>query len=179
MTGGSSFDEPVLGVDMATGNVVSCYSLAAEVLMKLLVQPAVVIDIKPKPKARPRVTRRGITYMPQDYVQYCRRLSEIFMAAGGETLLGTPDQPIALAVEFRMQMPKQKTRAWKAAHVGKPHYLKRGDTDNLLGAVMDSILPEELGGDHRVSHTYAWKVWSVTSGVTIWLLPLDKTPEIS
>lgn len=158
---------------------VTCSCEQANRLAVLMSQPAIVIDIKPKPKARPRVTRRGITYMPQDYVQYCRRLSEIFMTAGGETLLGTNDQPLALAVEFRMQMPKQKSIAWKQAHVGRPHALKRGDTDNLLGAVMDAILPKELGGDHRVTHCYAWKVWAPTAGVTLWLLPLEQAPQIS
>jgi Holliday junction resolvase RusA-like endonuclease len=168
-----------VGAEPASGFSIGGKPVVAETLISLLEQPALTFDIKPKPKARPRVTRRGITYMPQDYVQYCRRLSEMFIAAGGETLLGTDDQPLAMAMEFHMPMPKQKSVAWKKAHDGKPHALQRGDTDNLAGAVMDSLLPKELGGDHRVSHVFAWKVWARTAGVVIWLLPLAAAKEIS
>lgn len=147
----------------------------AALLVAVLGQPVVNLDIKPKPKARPRVTRRGITYMPGDYVQFCRRLGEMYEAAGGEVFLGAADQPVAMAMEFGMVMPKAMPKKRKKVQVGTPHYLKRGDTDNLAGAVMDSILSKEDGGDHRVSHVFAWKVWSMTPYIKVWALPLEKT----
>lgn len=142
-------------------------------IVACLDQPAIVLDLKPKPKARPRVTRRGITYMPSDYVQWCRRCSEMFCAAGGDTLLGGPDQPVMVIAEFRMALPKRIGRKQRAVLAGTPHALKRGDVDNLAGALLDSIFPPELGGDHRVSYCIASKVWADTAGITVQVLPLD------
>lgn len=142
-------------------------------LDKAFRQPCIHLDIKPKPKARPRVTRRGITYMPPDYVQFCRRLGEMFEAAGGEVFLGAPEQAVVMVMEFGMPVPKAMSRVKRRDIVGTPHALKRGDTDNLAGAVMDSILPKEDGGDHRVSHVFAWKVWAESAYIRLWLLPIE------
>lgn len=127
--------------------------------------PTVHFDIRPKSKARPRVTKRGITYMPKDYVLYCKRLAEMFHAAGGETLTGDENTPLLMVMEFGLKTPqvlnKVKLKASeRAALVGTAANCSRADIDNLEGAVLDALLPKDVGGDGRVVMVVSRKVWA-------------------
>lgn len=129
--------------------------------------PTIHFDIRPKSKARPRVTRRGITYMPKDYVLYCKRLAEVFHAAGGETLTGDETSPLVMVMEFGLKVPqmlnKTKLRAVeRKALLGTVANCSRADVDNLEGAVLDALLPKDVGGDGRVVMTVSRKIWSAS-----------------
>lgn len=92
------------------------------------------------PKKRPRVTRRG-TFMPQEYVEWRERLKEEALTACAELHDRGEPWP-ADAPAFRLTV--------KCAFPGAVH----GDTDGLVGSVMDALngvawKDDKLVVDHR------------------------------
>ena len=97
-----------------------------------------MIPLAPFGKARPRVTRNG-TFMPDSYTQAKHTLAMLF---GPVEVEG----PVKLTVFAYHKMPrswsKKKRREMDGRlRIGKP------DADNAIGAVMDSLFPQD---DSRV-----------------------------
>lgn len=68
------------------------------------------------------------------------------------------------SVVFCMPMPSSWSAKKRAQHDGK-HHRSRPDLDNLLGGLMDAIMPE---GDSHVSHLASvTKLWGKTGSITI------------
>lgn len=85
-------------------------------------------------KARPRVTRFG-TYMPKPYMQWRKE----FVALGIAQYAGPPlDMPAALTVV-----------------VITPSGKIRGDLDNVVGAIQDSLQPWAITNDRLIQELHA------------------------
>ena len=68
------------------------------------------------------------------------------------------------AVVFYIEMPKSWSSKVKSAFDGQPHR-SRPDLDNLLGGLMDAIMP---GGDSHLSALHSVrKVWARKPGIEI------------
>lgn len=112
------------------------------------------IEMRPFGKARPRVTSRG-TYMPKEYQASREALKKAF-------------GPVAVSAPFGMQivavmkMPKKLSKAARAAMWGSPCSTKP-DLDNIAGAVMDALLPD----DAAVVDLQCYKVWGDTDLLSI------------
>jgi Holliday junction resolvase RusA-like endonuclease len=74
------------------------------------------------PKARPRATKRGTTYMPKNYVDNQKELIELFSQQAPEK----PLEKIKLDVMI----------------YGK--YPRRGDCDNITGSIMDALVKAKV-----------------------------------
>ena len=93
------------------------------------------IDITPKPKARPRFTRRGFAYTPKETVEYEREIrncaAEYMELRGLEPL----ETPVAVYLHFSMPTPKSLSKNAPKMHT------KRPDVDNLAKSVLDGLSP--------------------------------------
>lgn len=88
------------------------------------------VPVRPKPKARPRVTNRG-TFMPKDYRHWRNELATLI------SLHKTPtfDGPVEIDLIFdtdEITMTVRDTGWLRVKHV-------RADLDNLIGAVMEVL----------------------------------------
>ncbi len=104
------------------------------------------IPMKAFGKARPRVTRNG-TYMPRDYEANRDALRWQFGPH-------VPDGLVHLSVTAVRAMPKswsKKKREQMRGQYAKP----KPDIDNVVGAVMDSLFPD----DDVVISIFGEKVW--------------------
>jgi Holliday junction resolvase RusA-like endonuclease len=93
-------------------------------------------------KARPRVTING-TYMPKDYERQRANLKMMFGPVEVEGLL-------RLSVSSFRRIPKRgKQKAGDFCTAGP-------DVDNIAGAVMDALFPDD---DSRIVSVFCEKLW--------------------
>ncbi len=118
------------------------------------------IEMPPFGKARPRVTRDGTrTYMPTEYQNKREQLRLLYQAAGGEVDF---EGAIALNITFLSRMPKSWSKRKKEA-LSWEYCQKTPDIDNLVGAVMDSLIAK----DQNVVDIAAIKVWGFEDKIMI------------
>jgi Holliday junction resolvase RusA-like endonuclease len=114
-----------------------------------------LIPLPPFGKARPRVTRNG-TYMPHEYERAKGQLSMLFgpvEAAGA----------VRLTVHALHALPRSWSQKKRAMLVNTPR-IGKPDADNVCGAVMDALFPDN---DTRVVELVYKSVYSHESGLFI------------
>lgn len=119
-----------------------------------------VIDGKPVAAPRPRVTRRGITYMPKAYVA-----AKAAISAAVEDW--EVPSPATLQVIFAFQRPKNEIKG-KAPSVRT----KRPDIDNCLKTIMDALSVD----DNRIGEVRCCKLDIDGEGYTH--IKITKTEDI-
>ena len=96
------------------------------------------LDLPPKPKARPRVTRRG-TFMPSDYQKWMK-------------------QAVFLLKTQWKESPLQKVKKITVNMFGAR---AQGDSDNFIGSVFDAMVKAGVIRDDSVSvvphHEAKWE----------------------
>ncbi len=110
-----------------------------------------ILPIKPKGKARPKVTRRG-TFMPADYVEYKRNLQILGRQAGLPSL----EDARVLELEFFFKIPKSISKKEKERRLQEVFHTFKPDLDNITGAVMDALILK----DETVGQMILSKKWS-------------------
>jgi Holliday junction resolvase RusA-like endonuclease len=116
----------------------------------------IVLHHVPVPK--PRMTRSDAWAGRDCVVRYFSFKDELVLEARRVGfVLGN-----GFRVIFYMPMPKSWSKKKQEAYYGKPHD-QTPDIDNLLKAVMDSLLKQ----DNKVHHVEAFKVWSCVPKIII------------
>ncbi len=126
-------------------------------------------------KGRPRTTKKGITYTPaktRKYEDYVREVASRY--APKELLKG----PLRMELHFFFQRPKT---------IKKVHYVKKGDIDNLVKAIMDALQPRKRGknsedalkgaiyeSDAQIVSLYATKEYSRTPRVEVKIKEIEE-----
>lgn len=97
-----------------------------------------VIDGKPVPKMRPRLTRRGICYDPQeaDKRKWKVLILKSLESTGWEK---AKTEPLEISLDFGMQIPASLPKKARDRLVGAYH-CKRPDIDNLVKFVLDCMI---------------------------------------
>jgi Holliday junction resolvase RusA-like endonuclease len=106
-------------------------------------------------KARPRVTRTGHTYMPDEYTRQRDDLRRLFGAVDVAP-------PWRVRVTVAREMPRSWSKKRRAAS-GGAWCSAKPDIDNIIGAVMDALFPD----DAAVVAIEAVKRWGDEHGMTI------------
>jgi Holliday junction resolvase RusA-like endonuclease len=114
------------------------------------------IPMKAFGKARPRVTRNG-TFMPPDYERQRTQLKMLFGPVEVEGL-------VRLSVTAVRKLPKKTDKA------PGDHCTHGPDVDNIAGAVMDSLFPED---DSVVISVYCEKIWGLEDSMIIRLYGVE------
>lgn len=129
------------------------------------------LEITPVPQGRPRVTRRGITYLPARSVAFRNE----FRAAIAEKCPKMPlSCPVTAEITFRLPMPARLSKRKRAALSGAPH-AKRPDLDNLVKAVLDALNGHVISDDGLIATISASKIWCEMGGISIRLIDADVT----
>lgn len=113
---------------------------------------AKVLEITPRPKPRPRVTRRR-TYTPEKYNAY---RNDLRLLAGSFRL------PDAFRVTYHMPMPKSWSKKKRAEMNGQPHQQKP-DLDNIDKGLLDAL----HDSDQAVWHLDSKKLWAETGSIEL------------
>ncbi len=91
-------------------------------------------------KARPRVTRAGITYTPKETVQYENLVKLCFREAQAEAKVELFDRPVRAGLEVFYEIPKSTSKSKRAAMLlDKLYPTKKPDTDNIAKIILDSL----------------------------------------
>lgn len=93
-----------------------------------------ILPIGCKPKARPKVPRRGKAYMPPEYVAWKALVAASLRQAGAQMMDGLLEMHLVVC--------------WR----GKG----RGDADNYAGGVMDAAEGVLFKNDRQVKHPDPW-----------------------
>ena len=93
---------------------------------QLLFECTILTD--PKPKGRPRFTRKGFAYTPKETKDYETQLTQAIAKAWNYPYL--EERPLIIELTFNLQKPKTSKRDYP---IGRP------DLDNLAKAVLDSM----------------------------------------
>lgn len=115
------------------------------------------VDGRPVPKGRPRVTRHG-TYTPKS--------TQIFETAVRAAWLKTGEKPFengeALEVMVNAYFPiPSGTPKRKRDGLDLSPYLKRGDIDNIIKAVLDALNGYAYKDDSAVYSVYGRKIYTM------------------
>lgn len=116
-----------------------------------------LIPITPMGKPRPRVRRNGWTFMPREYIAW---RDDVALAFGDVALNG----PLEVVADFLLPMPASWSNRKRQRMDGVPHAGARPDIDNLLGGLMDALLPH---GDGRVVAARARKRWAIAGAIRV------------
>jgi Holliday junction resolvase RusA-like endonuclease len=103
-----------------------------------------LIDGKPKPKERPRMTRRGRTYTPKATLEAEQRIRDAY---SGPLFTG----PVAMYVTFEKDHTEVTIRPadWTSG--------LRGDIDNYVKTILDGLQGKAFDNDRQVVHLQAAK----------------------
>ena len=112
--------------------------------------------IRPFGKSRPRVTQHG-TFMPPAYTSQKNALKMMF---------GPVDkyENIVLSVTAFRAMPKSWSQA-KRRRMDGEYCTTKPDLDNIIGAVMDALLPDD--DSHVVKLDNCMKIWEIDDALEI------------
>lgn len=104
---------------------------------------------KPQGKARPRFTRNGHAYTPQNTVDYEKQIKQAYISAGGQLISDTAPILICITAEFK----KAKSNKMHSPTI-KP------DTDNIAKIVCDALNGVAYHDDKQIVSLAIDKVWA-------------------
>lgn len=114
-----------------------------------------------KGKARPRVTKAGITYTPKETVQYENLVKLCFKQAQEGSGVNLFDLPVRAMIEVYYEIPKSTTKLKRAAMMADRLYpTKKPDSDNIAKIVLDSLNGIAYKDDSQVVELMVNKFYS-------------------
>lgn len=140
-----------------------------------------VIEGKPVPKGRPRFTRKGVAYTPdqtkafEKHVNLCARVSQ---ARCGDSPCNSPCIVFITSVfEAPASWPKGKR---ERARQGLEFMTSKPDIDNLIKAVLDGAQGEgaAFNDDRQVIAVVALKMYGKKAGTLVDVIPVEATEDM-
>ena len=133
----------------------------------------VTIEVEGPPvaKARPRVTRRGVTYTPAKTREYQGQVAlAARLAMGGHAPF---NGPLFTVVEVHLPVPRSWTKKKQAAALaGDLLPTARPDLDNVVKAALDGCAGVVFLDDAQVVECAALKSYSPTPKLVITVTPM-------
>ena len=111
-------------------------------------------------KARPRVTRAGITYTPKETAQYENLVKLCFREAAAQEV-ELFEKPVRAQLEVYYEIPKSTTKSRRGAMMMDRLYpTKKPDADNIAKIVLDSLNGIAYKDDSQVVELMVNKFYS-------------------
>lgn len=117
----------------------------------------ITVNGKIKGKARPRVTRKGITYTPADSVSYENWIRFCYQEQGGEMLQGSIKAKIVAYYKIPKSYSKKRIQNIRE---GLEYPCKKPDSDNIAKIVLDSLNKIAYNDDAQVVELKVLKRWT-------------------
>lgn len=126
-----------------------------------------IVQGQPKGKARPRTTRTGHMYDPQENKTYEGIVASKYLAkyAGEPVATGY----ISIEICVTMTIPKSTPKKHRIELLKAPP-LKKPDLDNVAKIIMDGLNGVAYKDDAQVTSLTIYRVWGDTPQVEVWIL---------
>ena len=112
-------------------------------------------------KARPRVTRAGITYTPKETAQYENLVKLCFREAAAAQEVELFEKPVRAQLEVYYEIPMSTTKSRRGAMMMDRLYpTKKPDADNIAKIVLDSLNGIAYKDDSQVVELMVNKFYS-------------------
>ena len=122
---------------------------------------------EPKAKARPRVTKKGITYTPKETMEYENWVRQCYVTDWGNI---KSDKPLRVRIKAYFTIPKSTSKKNKERML--QHFIfptKKPDTDNVAKIILDSLNSIAYDDDKQVVDLRVWKFYSENPRVEVTL----------
>lgn len=114
------------------------------------------VDGRPVPKGRPRVTRHG-TYTPKSTQVFESEIRTAWLKCGERPF--KDGEALDVMVNAYYPIPSGTTKS-KRQKLHLAPYLKRGDIDNIIKAVLDALNGYAYKDDSTVFSVYGRKIYT-------------------
>ena len=125
------------------------------------------INLMPRPKGRPRVTKKGFTYTPPETRKAEQDIVAIISSQVESMLYG----PIKIQFVVTLPRPKSHFRTGKYEGIMKDtapfHHIKRPDLDNLEKLFLDAANGVVYKDDSQVCQKTSQKIYGEVPGYSI------------
>lgn len=131
-----------------------------------------IVPGEPKGKARPRVTRKGITYTPKETLNYETWVKECFLLDIGSShkpLEG--DLRVSLVVYYPLLKSMSKLKQRKALE-GDIRPSKKPDCDNIAKIILDALNTIAYNDDKQVVSLQVEKWYAEEPRVEVTIQPI-------
>lgn len=122
---------------------------------------------EPKGKGRPRFTRQGHTYTPQETKDYEKKVAEAYKQAAGDIFF-TEGTPIKIEIRAFFKEPKKKL-------FDLP--MKTPDTDNIAKIILDGLNNIAYTDDKQVVDLIITKRYTPTDTPSVEVTITDSVTE--
>jgi Holliday junction resolvase RusA-like endonuclease len=127
----------------------------------------VFFPIPPRPKARPRFTRYGHAYTPNETLEYEEKVRNYYVATTSDYYEGA----IRIELTFYMPIPKSASKKNKRLMVENViKHVKKPDTDNMVKALLDSINKIAYKDDSQITQLISRKRYATDGNVGIYMV---------
>jgi Holliday junction resolvase RusA-like endonuclease len=124
-----------------------------------------IVQMRPVPKARPRLARNGHTYTPKNTVDAERVIALVAKGVIKQPLSG----PLSLYIEFFYAVPKSWSKA-KRESIPSPR-TERPDLDNIGKLVLDSLNGVAYLDDAQIVHLSCSKYYGNSDSIHVTIIP--------
>ena len=128
-----------------------------------------IVDGRPQGKGRPRFTRDGHTYTPQNTAEYERQVQEAYMIQVRDRAGAVPeDQPISMCITAVFPVPKSDNRRVRQAKLsGEILPTTKPDCDNIAKVICDALNGLAYADDRQVVECLVKKVYGEAPQVEV------------
>lgn len=116
----------------------------------------IVFEIPGRPfaKQRPRATRGGRMYTPEETIAFERTVGQIAL----QHFPAPMDGPIRVTIRATFKPAKSWSKKKTAEHLNKPH-TQRPDVDNCAKAILDGLNRIAWADDSQIAALSVSKIW--------------------
>ncbi|HPF55344.1 MAG TPA: RusA family crossover junction endodeoxyribonuclease [Clostridiales bacterium] len=125
-----------------------------------------IIPGEPKGKARPRFSRRGVTYTPTTTKSYEQTVKAEWRSTNGQAAF-LPKIPLACEIVAYFAPPESESRKKQLDRIKNQYATKRPDADNIAKIILDALNGVAFHDDAQVVKLIVTKRYATEPYVTI------------
>lgn len=154
----------------STGSGDSQDAVRKEVSLADVRSRRLVIPVKAKSKARPRMSKNGHVYTDKATAQYEKYIKQQWHAAHSpsEPFSG----PLIVTLTFRYKRPQSHYLKAGLRETAPVHYTQTPDLDNIEKAVLDGLNKVAYVDDKQIVRKYSEKLWHEHDEIEVWVCEL-------
>lgn len=135
---------------------------------------AASISVRPKSKARPRMSKSGHVYTPKDTVQYEKLIADEWTAQNPHPPFSNP---VSVRMIFCFKRPKSHYNSKGVLKTDVPKfYTNTPDIDNIEKSILDGLNGVAYVDDKLIWQKTGYKMWGDNDGVHIYIRENKEKP---
>jgi len=126
-----------------------------------------IIPVKAKSKARPRMSKNGHVYTDKATAQYEKYIKQAWHDA--HSPCKPFSGPLVVTLSFRYQRPKSHFLKAGIRDTAPVHYTQTPDLDNIEKAVLDALNGVAYVDDKQIIRKFTHKEWHAHDEIEVWI----------